>query len=102
MKVTAILLVGFVAGLIAGYWLHSTMSPPLGSHVAEHRVLTRDVDIGKEFPFAPNQPPLTGTLKKGSTLSVVWRKSTVVYVRFSTAVTQKRLSEISVEQPELR
>lgn len=99
MKIVIAAAAGVIIGIIAGYWLHGEMAAPLGSNVAEHRVLTSDLRLEEMYFFAPSRPPVLGTIKTGSEVDVAWHKSSAAYIRIETVVPYEQLARISAPVP---
>ena len=73
------------------------MRPPLGSAQGEERELKRDLDLSREYAFAPEKPLVSGILKKGSHFRIDWPKvNEAVYVKFETVLSDRTINESSV------
>jgi hypothetical protein len=97
VKLIATLLAGLFLGFVFGYWLHGTMTPPFGSARGEERVLTRELDLTREYAFAPDKPYVSGVISRGSHFTVDFPKSEVaMYVSFETVLSQRTIRDASV------
>ena len=97
MKFAIGIVAGLLVGCVFGYWLHGTMTGPLGSGHIEERQFTRDVDLSSEYAFRPEKPLVSGVLKAGSRFYVDWRKTNeAVYVSFETVLVQNTIDQSSV------
>ena len=88
-------LVGVLLGVPCGYYLRGSLAAPFGSKHGPERVLTSELRLDESYFFAPEAPPVSGTLRPGSRLWVDWRKSNAAYISIATVVPQDVLDQCS-------
>jgi len=87
-----------VGGLIT--FLGMTLAQ-LPGDLREPFVLTRDLDLEAAYAFHGSNAPQRGTVQAGSEGTITWRKGSVSYIKFETAVQEDTLSAVS-NAPNLR